>query len=68
MTALLIAGTDTDVGKTFVTIALAVYWQKYRLYQDHEVQNFLSIFKLMQTGLGDVELYSRLFANTAGID
>jgi len=68
MTALLIAGTDTDVGKTFVTIALAVYWQKYRLYQDHEVQNFLSIFKLMQTGLGDVELYSRLFANTAGIE
>lgn len=68
MTALLIAGTDTDVGKTFVTIALAVYWQKYRLYQDHEVQNFLSIFKLMQTGLGDVELYSRLFGNTAGIE
>jgi len=68
MTALLIAGTDTDVGKTFVTIALAVYWQKYRLYQDHEVHNFLSIFKLMQTGLGDVELYSRLFANTAGIE
>ena len=59
MTALLIAGTDTDVGKTFVTIALASYWQKYH----HQRQNF-SIFKLMQTGTGDVELYNRLFAET----
>ena len=55
---LLIAGTDTDVGKTFVTIALASYWQKYHLYQ--RPQN-LTIFKLMQTGTGDVELYKRLF-------
>lgn len=68
MTALLIAGTDTDVGKTFVTIALAVYWQKYRLRNRDSLQDLLSIFKLMQTGVGDVELYSRLFANTAGIE
>lgn len=68
MTALLIAGTDTDVGKTFVTIALAVYWQKYRLQQDSGVQHLLSIFKLMQTGVGDVELYSRLFAEVEGIE
>ncbi|PSB09732.1 ATP-dependent dethiobiotin synthetase BioD [Pleurocapsa sp. CCALA 161] len=68
MTTLLIAGTDTDVGKTFVTIALTVYWQKYRLNQDNNGQNLLSIFKLMQTGVGDVELYQRLFADVAGIE
>lgn len=68
MTTLLIAGTDTDVGKTFVTIALAVYWQKYRLNKDINLQNILSIFKLMQTGVGDVELYNRLFANAKEIE
>ena len=66
MTALLIAGTDTDVGKTFVTIALASYWQKYHLDRDR-TQN-LCIFKLMQTGTGDVELYNRLFNEEAGIE
>ena len=66
MTALLIAGTDTDVGKTFVTIALAVYWQKYRLIgSEHDL---LSLFKLMQTGVGDVELYQQLFSEVEGID
>ena len=68
MTALLIAGTDTDVGKTFVTIALAIYWQKYRLNQDSGVVDLLSIFKLLQTGVGDVELYNRLFAEVEGIE
>ena len=68
MTTLLIAGTDTDVGKTFVTIALTVYWQKYRLNRDNDRQNLLSIFKLMQTGVGDVELYQRLFAEVKGIE
>lgn len=68
MTALLIAGTDTDVGKTFVTIALTAYWRKYRLNQDDTPKNLLSIFKLMQTGVGDVELYQRLFADVAGIE
>ena len=29
MNSLLIAGTDTGVGKTFLTIALAAYWQRY---------------------------------------
>ena len=67
MTALLIAGTDTDVGKTFVTIALAVYWQKYRLNQDSN-SRILSIFKLLQTGVGDVELYHRLFSDQAAIE
>ncbi|MEM9507868.1 MAG: dethiobiotin synthase [Cyanobacteria bacterium P01_E01_bin.35] len=68
MTALMIAGTDTDVGKTFVTIALAAYWQKYRLNRQEDVQNLLSILKLMQTGVGDVELYQRLFADQVGIE
>ena len=67
MAALLIAGTDTDVGKTFVTIALAVYWQKYRQNQDN-VKQPLSLFKLIQTGIGDVELYNRLFADAEGIE
>lgn len=67
MTALLIAGTDTDVGKTFVTIALTVYWQKYRFNQANDSHR-LSIFKLLQTGVGDVELYHRLFAQQAGIE
>ena len=67
MTALAIAGTDTDVGKTFVTIALSVYWQKYRLNRQDKAQ-LLSIFKLMQTGTGDIELYERLFGDVEGID
>ena len=66
MAALLIAGTDTDVGKTFVTIALAIYWQKY--YLRHQNTQNLSIFKLIQTGIGDIELYNRLFADSAGIE
>ena len=67
MTALVIAGTDTDVGKTFVTIALATYWQKYHLNQAGN-NHLLSIFKLLQTGIGDVELYHRLFTNQDGIE
>ena len=63
MSALLIAGTDTDVGKTFVTIALAAYWQ-HRLHKNN-THPLLSIFKLIQTGTGDVELYNRLFAQTS---
>lgn len=71
MTVLLIAGTDTDVGKTFVTVALTAYWQKYRLNRENHGQNLLSnlsIFKLIQTGVGDVELYERLFSEAMGID
>ena len=64
MTALLIAGTDTDVGKTFVTIALAAYWQRYQLDKYKSEKTVLSIFKLMQTGSGDAELYNRLFAES----
>ena len=53
--ALLITGTDTDVGKTVLTISLAAYWQTYRPVQR------LGLMKLMQTGEGDRELYGQLF-------
>jgi dethiobiotin synthetase len=64
MDTLLIAGTDTDAGKTCVTIALTAYWQKYRFGNNtNNLQqgNRLGIFKLLQTGIGDMELYDRLF-------
>lgn len=53
--ALLIAGTDTEVGKTVVTSALLAY---YRHYQP---QRSLGLLKLIQAGVGDAELYQRLF-------
>lgn len=56
MNSLLIAGTDTDAGKTVLTSALAAYWQMY--FPDRT----LGIMKLLQTGTGDRELYTRLFA------
>lgn len=68
MTALLIAGTDTDVGKTFVTIALAAYWQNYRSSKNNNVHPLLSIFKLLQTGTGDFEQYTRLFTEVSSIE
>lgn len=52
---LMIAGTDTDAGKTVLTCALAAYWQMY--CQDRS----LGIIKLLQTGRGDRELYKNLF-------
>ncbi len=55
MNNLLITGTDTNVGKTFVTIALVSYWQKYQSKLN------LGLVKLMQTGQGDRELYQQLF-------
>jgi len=55
MKNLLITGTDTDVGKTLVAIALTAYQQKY-----HGERRF-ALMKLMQTGTGDHELYRELF-------
>ena len=55
MNALLITGTDTDAGKTVLTAALAAYWQTYCQPRT------LGIFKPVQTGVGDRELYNRLF-------
>lgn len=68
MTALLITGTDTDVGKTFVTISLTAYLQQYKLSHQTISEIPLCIFKLIQTGLGDWELYNRLFADLKSIE
>ena len=68
MTALLIAGTDTDIGKTFVTIALAAYWQNYCSNKSNNAHPLLSIFKLIQTGTGDFEQYNRLFIKIPSIE
>lgn len=53
--SLLIAGTDTDAGKTVLTTALAAYWQK--VYPESS----LGIIKPIQSGPGDRELYQKLF-------
>ena len=55
--SLLITGTDTDVGKTFVTTALIYYAHKYL------TDRSLGLCKLMQTGIGDRELYAQLFSD-----
>ncbi|MDJ0691415.1 MAG: dethiobiotin synthase [Xenococcaceae cyanobacterium MO_188.B32] len=58
---LLITGTDTDVGKTVLTISLVAYWQTYRFCQS------LGLMKLMQTGAGDDELYRQLFSDESSL-
>ncbi len=70
MSALLITGTDTDVGKTVLTTALAAYWQAHRRdpFGDSEAARTLGLMKLMQTGVGDRESYHQLFGNGQGID
>ncbi|MGM3307946.1 dethiobiotin synthase [Anabaena sp. WFMT] len=55
LNTLLITGTDTDAGKTFLTTALAAYRQKYY------PQSSLGIMKPIQSGVGDSELYQTLF-------
>jgi dethiobiotin synthetase len=55
MNTLLIAGTDTDAGKTVLTSALAAYWLQ------HFPERALAILKPLQTGSGDREHYQRLF-------
>jgi len=59
---LLIAGTDTNVGKTVLTTALISYWQTY--YSSRS----LGVFKPIQTGIGDRELYTQLFALNQSIE
>lgn len=54
--ALLITGTDTEVGKTVLTTALAAYLQKYQSARS------LGIMKPIQAGIGDRELYTQMFA------
>ena len=52
---LFITGTDTEAGKTVLTVALAAYLQKYRPQQS------LGIMKPIQSGIGDREIYQKLF-------
>lgn len=54
---LLVAGCDTEVGKTVTTSILAAYWARH--YGDRP----LGLIKLMQTGIGDDEHYRALFAS-----
>lgn len=54
--ALLVSGTDAAVGKTMVICALAAYWQA------HQGKHSLGIFKPIQTGGGDRDLYQQCFA------
>jgi len=58
----LIAGNDTEVGKTVLTAALAAYWQQ------HRPQRRLGILKLVQAGSGDRELYRQLFDLDQSLD
>ncbi|CAD5960756.1 ATP-dependent dethiobiotin synthetase BioD [Planktothrix tepida] len=60
--SLLVAGTDTNVGKTVLTSALISYWQTYYLSRS------LGVFKPMQTGIGDREFYHQYFALNQSID
>ncbi|NEP89459.1 MAG: ATP-dependent dethiobiotin synthetase BioD [Okeania sp. SIO2C2] len=62
MKELLITATDTDAGKTILTLALAAYWQTY-----HQDRN-LGLFKPIQTGIGDRELYTQLFSLDQSLD
>lgn len=56
MNTLLIAGTDTDAGKTIITTALRAYYQHYC------PQLKTGLMKLLQTGMvGDAEFYQRFF-------
>ncbi|MEA5517069.1 dethiobiotin synthase [Nodularia sp. UHCC 0506] len=56
MKTLLITGTDTEAGKTVLTTALAAYWQKYY------PQSSWGIMKPIQSGIGDREVYQKLFS------
>jgi dethiobiotin synthetase len=61
MNSLLITGTDTDVGKTVLTTALAAYWKMYC------TKKSLGLMKLMQTGIGDQEWYESQFEKEKNI-
>ncbi len=62
LNALLVAGTDTEVGKTVVTSALLAYWQRTLPPQS------VGLLKPVQSGVGDRELYQRLFFPELSLD
>jgi dethiobiotin synthetase len=55
--SLLITGSDTEVGKTIATVALAAYWQTY-LQPDNP--HSLGIYKPIQCGSGDREFFQQV--------
>jgi dethiobiotin synthetase len=55
LNALLIAGTDTEVGKTVFTSSLLAYWQTYF------PQRSIGVLKPVQSGEGDREFYQQVF-------
>lgn len=57
----MILGTDTGAGKTMVTAALAAYWLKYG-------RGSMAIFKPVQCGIGDLEHYHTIFAESLSVD
>ncbi len=61
LNALLVAGSDTEVGKTVVTSALLAYWQR------HRPTAAPAVLKPFQSGVGDRELYQRLFFPTTDL-
>jgi dethiobiotin synthetase len=61
-TSLLISGTDTGVGKTWVTSALAGYLNRF--YPQQRV----AIFKPLQSGVGDREHYAEQFHLTQTLE
>lgn len=50
---LLIAGTDTEVGKTVISSALVAYLRHFRPFSS------LGVIKLLQTGIGDRQWYEK---------
>lgn len=52
--SLLIAGTDTGVGKTLLTAVIASYYQRY--YPERRV----AVYKPIQSGTGDREYYQQV--------
>jgi len=61
---LLIVGSDTGVGKTVLTAALAAYWLTYRDRNSSldTPSTSLGIYKPLQSGEGDREFYSQTFS------
>ena len=60
--SLFVVGTNTDVGKTIVTTTLVAYQLKY------QISKSLGLLKLMQTGVGDHEFYTKIFASHQSVE